>query len=215
MKRVLIIANGELDPGMAPRLASLPVDRLIAVDGGAGHCRSLGLVPDLVIGDLDSLTPETLEHVVRAGAALERHPARKDETDLELALGNALRQGAEYIVLACALGGRLDMTLANVLFLARPEFRDIRIELWEARRTTWLLRPPGGEIHGFRGDTLSLIPLQGDAEGVVTEGLAYPLRDETLRFGQARGLSNVFTGMRARVRLRGGMLLVVHTSGRA
>ena len=215
MERILVIANGELEPGMGPRLSSLAFDQVIAVDGGADHCRRLGLVPDLVIGDLDSLAPETLAHFAQAGIPCERHPAQKDETDLELALRKAMRQGAGHIVLACALGGRLDMILANVLLLAQPEYRGARIELWEPRRTSWLLRPPGGEIPGMPGATLSLIPLQGDAEGVATEGLAYPLRGETLRFGHGRGLSNVFREAPARVRLGAGMLLVVHTPGRA
>ena len=215
MKQVFIIANGELDSETAHRLRNASVDWLIAVDGGADHCRALGLVPNLIVGDLDSLTPETLTHFSQAGVPLECHPAQKDETDLELALLSAVRQGAEYIILAGALGGRLDMTLANVLLLTRPQLRHVRIELWEQQRKTWLLRPPGGEAHGQPGDTLSLIPLQGDAEGLTTEGLAYPLNDETLFFGQARGLSNVFTESLARIQIRAGVLLAIHTSGRA
>lgn len=215
MKRVLIIANGELDSGTAQRLLTTPVDWLVAVDGGANHCRALELVPNLIVGDLDSLAPETLVHFTQAGVPFERHPAHKDETDLELALLGAVRQGAAHIILAGALGGRLDMTLANVLLLTRPQLRQVRVELWEQQRTTWLLRPTGGEVHGQPGDTLSLIPLQGDAEGLTTEGLAYPLDDETLCFGQARGLSNVFTEPLARIQMRAGVLLAIHTSGRA
>ena len=215
MKRVLIIANGEVEPEIAQRLQQAMVDGLIAVDGGADHCRALGLVPKLIVGDLDSLAPETLAHFQQAGTALERHPAHKDATDLELALQSAVRQGADHIILAGALGGRLDMTLANVLLLTSPQLLQVRVEVWEAQRTTWLIRPPGDELHGQSGDTLSLIPLQGDAEGLSTEGLAYPLKDETLCFGQARGLSNVLTATFARIRMRRGMLLAIHTSGRA
>ena len=215
MKRVLIIANGELDSETAQRLLTHSVDWLVAVDGGANHCRALGLVPQLIVGDLDSLTPETLAHFTQAGIPFERHPARKDETDLELALLGAVRQGAEHIVLAGALGGRLDMTVANVLLLMRPELRQVRVELWERLSTARLLRPPSDEVHGQPGDTLSLIPLQGDVEGLTTAGLAYPLQDETLFFSQARGLSNVFTEPLARIQLRAGVLLVIHTSGRA
>jgi thiamine pyrophosphokinase len=215
MKRVLIIANGDLDAETIQRLRTTLFDRLVAVDGGADHCRALGLRPDLIVGDLDSLAPETLGHFQAAGIPVERHPERKDETDLELAILGAVRQGAEYLVLTGALGGRLDMTVANVLLLARPELRHLRVELWEGPRTTWLLWPPGGQIHGRPGDTLSLLPLQADAEGLTTAGLVYPLHNETLCFGQARGLSNVLTEPMAQVHLRTGMLLVVHTPGRA
>ncbi|HWQ07717.1 MAG TPA: thiamine diphosphokinase, partial [Holophaga sp.] len=184
MQRTLIIANGELRPGLAERLAGERFDGIIAVDGGAEHCKVLGLEPTLLLGDLDSVTPGTLAHFTGRGTALERHPSRKDATDLELALDRALQAGSTWIVLACALGGRLDMAVANLLLLARPAFRDVRVELWDPRQTAVILRPPGGEVHGSPGDTLSLIPLAGDAEGLATEGLAYPLRDECIPFGQ-------------------------------
>ncbi|MGQ0601251.1 MAG: hypothetical protein ACT4QE_06085, partial [Anaerolineales bacterium] len=77
----------------------------------------------------------------------------------------------------------------------------------------WLLRPPGGEARGAVGDTLSLIPLNGDAEGVTTRGLQYSLRGETLAAGPARGVSNVLTETTARVEVRAGMLLAVLTKG--
>ena len=215
MKRILIIANGELDSETAQRLLTISVDQLVAVDGGANHCMALGLVPNLIVGDLDSLTPDTLAHFTQMGIPFERHPAHKDETDLELALLGAVREGAEHIILAGALGGRLDMTVANVLLLTRPELRQVRIEIWEHRRKIWLLRPPGCEVLGQPGDTLSLIPLQGDGGGLTTNGLVYPLNDEPLCFGQTRGLSNVFTEPLARIQLRMGVLLAIHTSGRA
>jgi len=213
MTRVLLVANGELDPEAARRLQGASFDRVIAVDGGAEHCRSLGLRPDLVLGDLDSLGPATLAHCIQMGAAVERHPARKDQTDLELALLRAAGDGATHLVLAGVLGGRFDMTLANVLLLTLPALRPLQVELWDRRQTAWLLHPPGGEVLGRPGDMLSLLPLLGDAEGVATEGLEYPLREESLRFGQARGLSNVLTAPRAAVRLGAGLLLAVRTAG--
>jgi thiamine pyrophosphokinase len=215
MKRVLIIASGELVAEIGPRLRRASVDHVVAVDGGADHCRALGMVPDLIVGDLDSIAPETLAHFTKLGIPFERHPPHKDETDLELALLSAVRHGAEHIILAGVLGGRLDMTVANVLLLTRPQWGHVRVELWEPRRTTWLIRPPGEALHGQPGDTLSLIALQGDAEGLTTAGLAYPLNDETLVFGQARGLSNVFTTPLARIQMRAGALLAIHTLGRA
>ena len=215
MEPVLVVANGELDGTLAPRLSGIAFSRIIAVDGGAAHCIRLGLRPDLVVGDLDSLEPGLQARLMEAGSAFERHPAEKDETDLELALLRAVSLGAERIILAGALGGRLDMSLANLLLPALPEFERVRIELWEPRSTAWLLNPPGEAIAGEPGDTLSLVPLGGDAIGLATEGLAYPLRDETLVFGRTRGLSNVFTASLARVGLRSGKLLAVHVSGRA
>jgi thiamine pyrophosphokinase len=215
MEQVLIIANGELDAEAARRIQAFPAECVIAVDGGADHCRALGISPSQIVGDLDSLEPATLAHFEQAGVTIERHPAQKDETDLELALLAAVRQGAKRVILAGALGGRLDMTLPNVLLLLDPRFRDLRVELWQHRQSAWLLRPPGEAIHGQPGDTLSLIPLLGDAEGITTEAFRYPLKDETLAPGQTRGVSNVMTASTARIDLRKGWLLAVHTVGRA
>jgi thiamine pyrophosphokinase len=89
------------------------------------------------------------------------------------------------------------------------------VELWEGAQTAWLLRPPGGEIRGQVGDTVSLIPLAGDAVGITTFHLAYPLQAENLQFGAARGISNLMTGSAAQVSLREGLLMVVHTPGHA
>lgn len=212
MTRTLIVANGELDAEAGRRIRAERWDDVIAVDGGAAHCERLGLRPDLIIGDLDSLPDGVRASFERQGVPFERHPTAKNETDLELALLRALEQGAEALVLAGALGGRLDMTLGNLLLLADPRLAHACAEIWHEGSTTRLLRPPGGDVSGEPGDTVSLIPLQGDALGVVTEGLHYPLRNEDLRFAQGRGISNILAGDHGAVRLREGLLLMVHTA---
>lgn len=213
--RAVIFANGELrQPDEARRLLR-PGDLLIAADGGAAHCRALGLRPNIIVGDFDSLTAAELADFERAGARLERHPSAKDETDLELALLLAVHAGAGEVVVVGALGGRLDMTIANVLLLTHPALTAARVWLWNDGERAWLIRPPGAEVAGRLGDTLSLIPLGGDATGITTHGLAYPLRGETLAAGPARGVSNVLTESPARVELQSGVLLATLTAGRA
>lgn len=213
MKRAVIFANGELRDPETARCLPQPGDLLIAADGGAYHCRALGLTPHIVIGDLDSLAAEARAALEQAGARFEIRPADKDQTDLELALLYAAEQGVETIVVVGALGGRLDMTLANLLLLAHPRLASLRVELRHGAQTAWPIRPPGDEIRGRTGDTLSLIPLGGDAVGITTHGLAYPLRDDTLPTGPARGVSNVLTESVARVELRAGVLLATLTPG--
>lgn len=212
MKRTLIVANGELDAEAGRRIRAERWDEVVAVDGGAAHCETLGLCPSLVIGDLDSLPAVVRERFEGQGVPFERHPVAKNETDLELALLRALERGAESIVLTGVLGGRLDMTLGNLLLLADPRLADVRTEIWHGDATARLLRPPGGDVTGASGDTVSLIPLQGDARGVATEGLHYPLRDEDLHFTQGRGISNVLAGEHGTVRLREGLLLMIHAA---
>lgn len=216
-QRMIVLANGNIEnPAVErARLAAWDGVHVVAADGGAKYAGALGLSVGVVVGDMDSLDPALRTALEAQGTQIRPSPADKDETDLELALLYAADQGAEHIAVLGALGGRLDMALANVLVLAHPRLTSLRVELWAGRQTAWLIRSPGGELPGKVGDTLSLIPLNGDAQGVTTTGLAYALRGETLAFGPARGVSNVIDAPQARVDLREGLLLAVHTPDRA
>jgi len=214
---VLLFANGELNRGvMLDRLlASVDSPRIVCADGGALHARALGLSPHTIIGDLDSLTDEDVERNRAAGAEIIRHPAEKDETDLELALCYCRQTGAKSIQILGALGGRFDQTIANIFLLTLPDFRDMRIEIIDGDQAIRLLRPGSHQIDGERGDTISLIPLSSEAEGITTRGLHFSLAEETLPLGPARGISNVMLADEATVNFTDGLLLLVHTSGRA
>jgi thiamine pyrophosphokinase len=210
-----IFAGGELVDHERAMQALQQSELVLAADGGERHCRALGVTPAAVIGDLDSLTSQQIEQLGAAGAKLVRHPSDKDQTDLELALGYAMQRGADRVVLLGAAGGRLDMTIANLLLLVDPKFRPLRIELWYGSQTAWLLNPPGGELPGQVGDTISAIPVGGDVLQVTTSDLEYPLRGETLTLGPARGVSNRVNGPMPRLTMKRGQLLVVHTPGKA
>lgn len=212
MKRAIIFANGELPEPEAVQRLIQPGDLFIAADGGARHCRALGLTPHLVIGDFDSLDAGELGALEQAGAILRQHPRDKDETDLELALLEAAARGATFLIVLGAFGGRLDMTLANVQLLLHPKLAGVHVELRHGAETARLIRPPGGVISGAPGDTVSLLPLDGDVFGIVTHGLRYPLRDEALVAGPARGVSNALVEPQARITLAAGRLLVIHSA---
>lgn len=215
--RALVFANGDLNDGPAVQAAldGAGDALIIAADGGARLALACGLVPALVIGDLDSAPPELLEQLQRQGAQVQRVPAEKDETDLELALLEAARRGAQSITLIGAAGGRLDHMLANVYLLTMPALRGRDVRAVSGRQTLWLIGPGEHALHGAAGDTISLIPVTPEASGIVTEGLSYPLRGESLVMGAARGISNVMLDGAARVTLGAGLLVVVHTMGRA
>lgn len=213
--RIVIFANGMMDnPAVEAAHWVRPGDLIAAADGGTKHALAAGLTPAHAIGDLDSLSAEQRARLVAAGTVIHAYPPAKDETDLELALLWAVAQpDVTQIVVLGALGGRPDQELANLLLLALPALarRDVVIagDPWTVR----CLR--GGEmfeICGQPGDTVSLIPLGGDAIGITTRGLVYPLRDETLHFGPARGVSNVLEGETATVSLRRGLLWCFHRS---
>jgi thiamine pyrophosphokinase len=207
----LVLANGELNEPdvIRQRLGALRARWVIAADGGSAHAQALGLHVDWLIGDLDSIEGPVVERLRAGGAQIVHHPAAKDETDLELALLKACDLGAAEIVVLGAVGNRLDMTLSNMMLLLHPALHTAQVAVWHGRETAFLLRPPGGEVPARTGDRVSLVPLAGDAAGVRTEGLAFPLDGETLRMAAARGVSNVVSHEPARVSLEAGALLVV------
>ncbi len=207
----VIIANGDPPDVETARWHADRADLLVAADGGARHALGLDILPHVVIGDLDSLDAGQMTRLRSAGARFIVHPTAKDETDLELALLYAVEQDADPIIILAALGARLDQTLANVLLLTMPALVDRNVRLIDGSQTAFIVR---GEatITGKLGDTVSLIPLGGEARGITTTGLLYPLTDGTLPFGPALGISNELTASQARVQVCDGLLLCVHLS---
>jgi len=207
---ILIVAGGAVDREALHRM--IPQARwIIAADGGAAHLRALGVLPHRVVGDLDSMDAETQSWLEGAGVPIERHPVDKDATDLELALEGARALEGPVRVLG-AWGSRLDQTVASLLLLAHPRWAGRDVRFIDGQREAFIVRGEGW-IEGAPGDRVSLIPLAGDAEGVTLEGLFYPLHEGRLPFASTLGVSNRLVAPRARVRVRHGVLLVIHEQG--
>jgi thiamine pyrophosphokinase len=222
----LILADGDA-PSRHDLDAAWPgwdddIGLVIAADGGARHAEPLGVSIDVWVGDGDSIDPALLESLEARGIPLERSRPDKDESDTELAVLAALRRGAGGMVLVGALGGaRIDHSLANIGLLALPALAGRPAVLLDAGSRVSLVRAPGPDgapvertIAGRPGDFVSLLPVGRGVEGVSTDGLAYPLTDEPLTAGPARGLSNVRAAAVARVTLRRGLLLIVESPAR-
>lgn len=208
--RAVLFANGHLSDSISARCRLLPDDLILCADGGSHHALTLGLRPNLVVGDLDSLSAADHARLDQLGCAIEQHPADKDATDLELALHAARRLGADQILLLAALGGRLDQELANLLLLASPQFADLQLSLADGEQTAWVVRD-SLKVAGRPGDILSVLALSPQVEGLTYHGgLRWPLHDFTLAFGSSRGVSNEMIAPTATISLRRGVLLAVH-----
>jgi len=209
MSRILIFANGELpDLERAGALVRAD-DYIICADGGTQHALALGLRPHLVIGDMDSLTQEAWEQLEEEQIPIDLHPRDKNETDLELALNAALGRQPSSILIVAALGRRLDQTLGNISLLSDARLAALDIRLDDGVEEVFLCRAQV-EIAGDKGDILSLIPWNSPAHDIRTNGLKWPLNDETLYPEKTRGISNEMLGGHATVRLASGLLLIVH-----
>lgn len=206
----LIFANGDL-----PATVELPelkgeANFIIAVDGGADHCRVLGIIPNVIIGDLDSISPAALKEFQEKSVAIHRYPPRKDATDLELALDLAITKGAREVWLLGGLGGRWDMSLANVLLLAGDTYKTLSFTVPGPDCIMHVLHPGNPFIlRGMPGQKVSLLPLRSDVQGISLHGFEYPLENATLRFGSTEGVSNVLQEPAATVQFRSGVLLCI------
>ena len=206
----LIVANGDL--AEIPELPDLlaRADLILAVDGGANHCRRLGIIPDALIGDLDSIAPAVLQEFQEKAVVIHRHPPRKDATDLELALNLAMNKGAREVWLLAGLGGRWDMSFANVLLLAGEKYQTLSCTVPGPGCIMHILHP--GEafsLTGVPGQKISLLPLANSVHGLTLHGFAYPLQNATLHFGSTQGVSNVRQESAATIQFRTGILLCI------
>ncbi len=209
MARLIIFANGMLPELESARHLIQTGDVLIAADGGTQHALALGLFPSIVIGDMDSLTPDELQQLDAKGVEIQQYSRDKDETDLELVLQYAFTNGYREIRIVGALGGRLDQTLSNLSLLTNPKFHRLDIRIDDGVEEAFFVRDRG-EVHGKPGDIVSLIPWGGEVSGVCTEGLHWPLHDESLFPDKTRGMSNEMARETASLSLKSGLVLVVH-----
>jgi thiamine pyrophosphokinase len=198
---------------VAPTLVDvLPDDAdVIAADSGLRVATALGLHVDHLVGDLDSAEPHAVDAAVASGTTVERYPAEKDATDLELAFDAAVARGARRVVLVDGGGDRLDHLLANLLLLASTTFASSQMDAYCGTARIAVARggDPPLQIEGPPESFVSLLPIGGPAVGIVTDGLRYPLHDEDLAPGTTRGVSNELLAARASVQLTSGTLLVV------
>jgi thiamine pyrophosphokinase len=207
-----VIAHGDVDPRDRAQLDG--AELIVAADGGALALERWNFVPHAIIGDLDSLGVDRAAEYAGQGVTVVPYSPEKDESDLELAIAYATAAKADDIVLLGILGGaRFDHEIANTLLIAADEYRGRRLRAVRGGMTLRALH--GGDtlaLDGAAGDLVTLLAVRGDAEGVRTHRLKYPLAGETLRFGAARGLSNVVVSVGATVSCDSGVLLVIETA---
>jgi thiamine pyrophosphokinase len=200
-KTVVVVVSGAA-PLSDVALTAIPRGApIVGADAGVDHARAAGLAVTLAVGDFDSA-------VSPGDVPVERHPREKDATDLELALDRAVARGATRVTVVGGHGGRLDHFIANALLLASPRFADVEIDAWVGHAHVTVVRR-STELRGRVGSLCTLLAIGGDARGVTTNGLRYPLNDDELRAGSSRGVSNELTEERAAVTVTTGTLLAI------
>lgn len=209
--KVIIFANGLIEPQSQFIPDLMPGDLIIAADGGTKNALICGLNPDVVIGDLDSISASEKKDLVAHGTQFITYPRDKDQTDLELALDYAIEIGAEASILIGLLGGRLDQTIANLLLLTKDAYSSMKLSIFASPDTAHLLRDHDIiSIESKTGDIVSLIPLSPTVTGVTTQNLRWPLNSAILEFGSTISVSNEMKAPNATIQINNGKLLVIH-----
>ena len=208
--RAVVIAGGDLGVDLPEPDGGV----VIAADSGYDAAMRAGLDVDVLVGDLDSLSPAGMDHAIATDVTVERHPTDKDHTDLDLALRSAVGRGAVIIDLYGGEGGRLDHLMGGALLLTSDEFAGTRIRWHTTSGTAHVARPyTSVAIHGTPGDIVSILAPHG-ASGITTTGLRWQLAGASLAAGSSRGISNEITSPRCTVEVDEGTLLVIHTRSR-
>ena len=210
-KRAALFLNGTwAEPDRLP-LRPGRGDLIACADGGADYALKLGLAPDLLIGDMDSVSEFALNSCREKGTELMCFPADKDKSDMELALEQLWQRGLTRIALYGALGGRIDHELTNLSVAAHFAGQGPQITLVDDDCLGYLLHGPAKlELEGQPGETLSLVPLSTQVQGVNLSGVKWPLSAATLYFGSSRAISNQFAMSRVQIDLSCGDLLATH-----
>jgi thiamine pyrophosphokinase len=207
--KYLIITNGDYGDPDWYRRHSGSFDRIICVDGGAGRARTLGITPDWLVGDMDSINPADRTYMEQAGVILKTFPRHKDYTDTQLALTLAVKEGAGKIVVWGGTGSRLDHTISNIFSAARFLENGIEI-IFDAPAVTIYLIKDRLVLPAKVGDTVSLLVLGDSATGVTLHGFEYPLNGAFLEGRWQWAVSNVVSTLNPVVEVASGDLAVIH-----
>jgi len=209
-RMVFVISNGVMDDVgfLNDEIGRAGDPVLICTDGAAERMKELGRVPDLIVGDMDSVDEGTLEYFEAKGSRIIRHPADKNETDTQLALQLAFEMDPKGIRVFGALGGRIDHALANVSLLVMCAKKGIDTRIVD-RECELFVVDGSCVIDGREGETVSLLPLSSDVRGITLDGFEYPLSGAVMEIGVPYGISNRLTGTRGKISVESGYLLVI------
>lgn len=181
---------------------------IICVDGGAKHVRSFGLVPNVLIGDLDSISEEDLEYFKNLNVKIMKYQPEKDLTDTEIAVDYAIESGYTELTIIGGIGTRIDHSLGNIFLLKKMLDRGIKGLIVNEQNE---IRLTNDKISIMREEDtkISLLPLTNVVEGITTKGLYYKLNNEDIEMGSNRGISNEFSAETAEVTIKNGILIVI------
>ncbi|KON29237.1 hypothetical protein AC477_06160 [miscellaneous Crenarchaeota group-1 archaeon SG8-32-1] len=206
--RAVIISHGNVINKEFFKKLIKESDYIIAANGGSKHARNFGLIPDVIIGDLDSISKKDYLFFLNKGSVFKKYDPIKDKTDIHLAIEYAMESGFKEILLVCVFGNRLDHILANIFLLMKVVEAGISIKIVDEFQEIILICK-SRKIEGNVGDVISLIPLTPTVSGLKSSGLKYSPKNGILKMADTLGISNVLTKKSATITINNGKLLII------
>lgn len=207
--RFIIMANGEYGDIEAYNAVFRNTDTILCADGGANYAFQIGVIPDCVIGDLDSVLPEVRKYLIQQEVEILPYPTHKDLSDLQLAMNLAYERGANEIILLGALGKRLDHTLHNIYSGIDLIQKGAKISYYTPECWVYIVKDEL-VIEGNPGDIVSVVALTDRVEGASEVGFEYSLRTPLLLSNHPYTVSNVLAGNQGVIKLESGIIVVFH-----
>lgn len=204
----IIIGNGSLKNYHALKKEAKKAALIICADGGAKHLQKISLLPHILIGDFDSISPKQLTEYTNKGVKIHQYPSNKNDTDTALAIDLALQNGASSLSLFAVTGSRLDHSLSSVFLLKNLCEKNIPTCIFSDNNELFLINDYI-ELEQKDKAFVTLLALSEKVSGLTTKGLGYPLENASLELGSSLGVSNFFTENRAKISIKSGILLVI------
>lgn len=204
----LIVGNGEIENSDWLKETIKTIDYIICADGGANHLANIGLKPNLVIGDLDSVKRETLKFLENEKVVIKKYPEEKDYTDTELAIKYLINKGVKEITFVGVIGSRLDHTLANIFLLKNLLDRGIKGKILNDKNTVYVVDEKI-ILERKENSFISIIPINTEGAVLTLKGFKYDTDREKFPFSSSYGISNEIIEDQGIIEVHKGICLVI------
>ena len=204
----LIVLNGKIEDLIRLREIGIRSDFILSADGGTDYCFKAGLIPNVVIGDLDSISEESLKKIKEENIPIVKFPTKKDKTDSELSIDYLVEMGIMDITLVGAIGSRMDHTLANIFLLNKMIEKGIKMKIIDNYNIIYLVDDEL-IIPNSEGSFVSIIPVDSSGIVVSLKGFEYELDKVKIEFSSTHGISNRVTELEGYIKVHKGKCYVI------
>lgn len=206
--KATIISSGKIEDKAFYKTHLIDADYIICCDGGANIAYEYDFVPDLIIGDFDSINDKALEYFKSKNIEIWQFPSEKDKTDTQIAVEYVVSKGFDEVVMLSCIGSRIDHVLGNISLLYYLTKNEVKAIMMDNNNVVMMIKD-SIRIFGKKGRLISLLPYTPVVKGIKTKGLYYPLDDDVMEFGNPFGISNVIIEDEAIITVKEGFLLVI------